>query len=276
MREQRERAVQRGRRGIHPHGGAGRGVGPGVGEEVAEHLLDAVGVGADVRQVVGCIARETDRVLLGNVILLPARRPGEIGRGHRAECHGNVAGLQAGDVEEVLHETSHLTDGPMDDFQPLPLLRLQSIAPVEEEGGAGKHEVERVPEVVGDHGHHLIPHPRRPLGGARLPLELERLLPGPEQDLDAGLQLGLLDGRDDELVGRVVDSAETSERFLWDFRRTLADMFADNHYAVMAELAHRARGLLALVQSEVQKTAPNFRTQSRAMSIVASGWNCNP
>ena len=33
------------------------------------------------------------------------------------------------------------------------------------------------------------------------------------------------------LAGRVVESAETSDRFLWDFRRTLVDMFAENHYA---------------------------------------------
>ena len=33
------------------------------------------------------------------------------------------------------------------------------------------------------------------------------------------------------LTGRVVESAESSDRFLWDFRRTLADMFAENHYA---------------------------------------------
>jgi hypothetical protein len=41
------------------------------------------------------------------------------------------------------------------------------------------------------------------------------------------------------LTGRVVGDADTSDRFLWDFRRTLADMFADNHYAVMNELLHR-------------------------------------
>jgi hypothetical protein len=41
------------------------------------------------------------------------------------------------------------------------------------------------------------------------------------------------------LVGRVVDSAQVSDRFLWDFRRTLADIIADNHYEVMTELAHR-------------------------------------
>jgi hypothetical protein len=38
------------------------------------------------------------------------------------------------------------------------------------------------------------------------------------------------------MAGRVVDSAEVSDRFLWDFRRTLADMIADNHYGTMAEL----------------------------------------
>ena len=37
------------------------------------------------------------------------------------------------------------------------------------------------------------------------------------------------------LAGRVVGSAETSDRFLWDFRRTLADMFAAEFYATMDE-----------------------------------------
>jgi len=38
------------------------------------------------------------------------------------------------------------------------------------------------------------------------------------------------------LAGCVVESAEVSDRFLWDFRRTLADMFADYHYGALAEL----------------------------------------
>ncbi len=37
------------------------------------------------------------------------------------------------------------------------------------------------------------------------------------------------------LTGRVVESAELSDRFLWDFRRTLADLWADAHYGTMAE-----------------------------------------
>lgn len=44
------------------------------------------------------------------------------------------------------------------------------------------------------------------------------------------------------LTGEVVQSADVSDRFLWDFRRTLADMWADNHYGTMAEELHK-RGL---------------------------------
>jgi hypothetical protein len=44
------------------------------------------------------------------------------------------------------------------------------------------------------------------------------------------------------LTGRVVDSGEASERFLWDFRRTIADVLADVHYTMPAEQL-RQRGL---------------------------------
>lgn len=37
------------------------------------------------------------------------------------------------------------------------------------------------------------------------------------------------------LTGRVVGDAERSDRFLWDFRRTLADLWAEAHYGTMAE-----------------------------------------
>ncbi|MFI5385368.1 MAG: glycosyl hydrolase [Fimbriimonadales bacterium] len=41
------------------------------------------------------------------------------------------------------------------------------------------------------------------------------------------------------VTGRVIGSLETSERFLWDFRRTICDLFADNYYGYFAELCHR-------------------------------------
>jgi hypothetical protein len=40
------------------------------------------------------------------------------------------------------------------------------------------------------------------------------------------------------LTGRVVSDAASSERFLWDFRRTLQELLADNHYGVLAEVLH--------------------------------------
>jgi hypothetical protein len=41
------------------------------------------------------------------------------------------------------------------------------------------------------------------------------------------------------LSGRVVGSVEKSERFLWDYRRLLADLVAENHYGTMQRFAHQ-------------------------------------
>jgi alpha-L-rhamnosidase len=46
------------------------------------------------------------------------------------------------------------------------------------------------------------------------------------------------------LAGRVVGSADISDRFLWDFRRTLADMFAEDFYGTMDSELHK-RGMEA-------------------------------
>ena len=44
------------------------------------------------------------------------------------------------------------------------------------------------------------------------------------------------------LAGRVVGSADVSDRFLWDFRRTIADLMAESHDGAMADLL-RQKGL---------------------------------
>ncbi len=41
------------------------------------------------------------------------------------------------------------------------------------------------------------------------------------------------------LTGRIIGSTEKTERFLWDFRRTLADLVAENHYGTMQAFAHQ-------------------------------------
>ena len=49
------------------------------------------------------------------------------------------------------------------------------------------------------------------------------------------------------LTGRYVDGGEISERFLWDFRRTLCDLFTDNYYGYFCDLCHKA-GLKASIE----------------------------
>lgn len=41
------------------------------------------------------------------------------------------------------------------------------------------------------------------------------------------------------LAGYYIDSGEISERFLWDFRRTIGDLIAENYYAHFGELCHK-------------------------------------
>ena len=40
------------------------------------------------------------------------------------------------------------------------------------------------------------------------------------------------------LTGRAVESLEMTEKFLWDFRRTIGDLFADSNYGRLAERCH--------------------------------------
>jgi len=44
------------------------------------------------------------------------------------------------------------------------------------------------------------------------------------------------------LTGRVVESSEASDRFLWDFRITIGELTAENHYDQIGELLHQ-RGM---------------------------------
>jgi hypothetical protein len=50
------------------------------------------------------------------------------------------------------------------------------------------------------------------------------------------------------LTGRVVESAEASDRFLWDFRRTIADMTAENHYDQLTDIL-KERGMARYSES---------------------------
>ncbi len=49
------------------------------------------------------------------------------------------------------------------------------------------------------------------------------------------------------LTGRVIDGGEVTERFLWDFRRTIGDLFAENYFGYFCELCKR-HGLQASIE----------------------------
>jgi hypothetical protein len=40
------------------------------------------------------------------------------------------------------------------------------------------------------------------------------------------------------LTGEIVESSAASDRFLWDFRKTIADLIADEHYGVLEDVLH--------------------------------------
>lgn len=50
------------------------------------------------------------------------------------------------------------------------------------------------------------------------------------------------------LTGVVIGSSAATDRFLWDFRRTLGEMLAENHYHVVADELHK-RGMIHYVES---------------------------
>ncbi len=50
------------------------------------------------------------------------------------------------------------------------------------------------------------------------------------------------------LTGRVIRSADASEKFLWDFRKTIGELIVENHYEVIGEALH-ARGMKRYTES---------------------------
>ena len=68
-------------------------------------------------------------------------------------------------------------------------------------------------------------------------------------------------------TGRVVDSPEISERFLFDVRRTISDLFADNYYGHFKELCD-ARGMTASIEPY---TGPYESMQQGAAAEIPMG-----
>ena len=76
------------------------------------------------------------------------------------------------------------------------------------------------------------------------------------------------------LAGHVVQSGEVSDRFLWDFRRTLADMYADNFYGAM-DTEFGKRGLKTYAEASgvaLEIPEDTLRNKSKVDIPMAEFW----
>lgn len=73
------------------------------------------------------------------------------------------------------------------------------------------------------------------------------------------------------LVGKYVGGVDLTESFLWDFRRTCADLFADNYLAYMGELCH-AHGILLYNEPYNTSMFDEMQVGSRADIPMGEFW----
>ncbi|GAB4042834.1 glycosyl hydrolase [Spirosoma litoris] len=74
------------------------------------------------------------------------------------------------------------------------------------------------------------------------------------------------------LTGRLVDTIDTTERFLWDFRRTQADLMADNYYGRFRELCHQ-QGIVAYAEPYDRGPMEEMQIGARVDVNMGEFWN---
>ncbi|GAB3249468.1 hypothetical protein GCM10027347_06580 [Larkinella harenae] len=76
------------------------------------------------------------------------------------------------------------------------------------------------------------------------------------------------------LTGRVVTNTEASEKFLWDFRKTIGELIAENHYEVIGDALHQ-RGMKRYTESHENKRiflADGMDVKRKADIPMAAMW----
>ena len=76
------------------------------------------------------------------------------------------------------------------------------------------------------------------------------------------------------LTGRIVESAEATDRFLWDFRKTLAEMTAEYHYDQLTDLL-KERGMARYTESHESGRAfiaDGMEVKARAAVPMSAMW----
>jgi hypothetical protein len=76
------------------------------------------------------------------------------------------------------------------------------------------------------------------------------------------------------LTGHIVDSAEASDKFLWDFRKTLGDLVTENHYDQLTNLL-KERGMARYSESHEARRAfigDGMEAKRTAAVPMGAGW----
>jgi len=68
------------------------------------------------------------------------------------------------------------------------------------------------------------------------------------------------------LTGHIVESAGASDRFLWDFRKTIADLIANEHYGQLEDTLHER----AWVITRVTRSGRAFVAMHRGEKVQRS------
>jgi hypothetical protein len=80
------------------------------------------------------------------------------------------------------------------------------------------------------------------------------------------------------LTGRIVESAEATDRFLWDFRKTLTEMTAEYHYDQLTDLL-KERGMARYTESHESGRAfiaDGMEVKARAAVPMSAMWTAQP
>jgi hypothetical protein len=80
------------------------------------------------------------------------------------------------------------------------------------------------------------------------------------------------------LAGRIVESADATDRFLWDFRKTLSDLVAEYHYNQLTDI-FRARGMARYTESHESGRAfigDGMEVKARAAVPMSAMWTSQP
>lgn len=74
------------------------------------------------------------------------------------------------------------------------------------------------------------------------------------------------------VTGRVINDLEYTERFLWDFRRVVADLWTENYYGHFAKMCHENGLLLACEPYGLPGNLDNFQVADRSDIPMGEWW----